>query len=50
MGAEWVKHVDLSSPRVVRIKAHNRMNVDAAIISTMEEIEKYQDGRGKSNS
>ena len=46
MGAEWAKHVDLSSPGVVRIKAHNRMNVDAAIISTMEEIEKYQDGRG----
>lgn len=46
MGAEWAKHVDLSSPGVVRIKAHNRMKVDAAIISTMEEIEKYQDGRG----
>ena len=46
MAADWTKHVDLSSPGVVRIKAHNRMKVDAAIISTMEEIENYQDGRG----
>ncbi|MCH2644088.1 MAG: RtcB family protein [Candidatus Poseidoniaceae archaeon] len=46
MAAEWTKHVDLSSPGVVRIKAHNRMKVDAAIVSTMDEIENYQDGRG----
>jgi len=46
MASEWTKHVDLSTPGVVRIKAHNRMKVDAAIISTMEEIENYQDGRG----
>ena len=46
MAAEWTKHVDLSTPGVVRIKAHNQMKVDAAIISTMEEIEEYQDGRG----
>lgn len=46
MAAEWTKHVDLSSPGVVRIKAHGRMNVDAAIISSLEEIERYQDGRG----
>tara|TARA_A100000164_G_scaffold367468_1_gene389465 strand:+ start:226 stop:1701 length:1476 start_codon:yes stop_codon:yes gene_type:complete len=46
MAAEWTKHVDLSSPGVVRIKAHDRMKVDAAIVSTMEEIENYQDGRG----
>ncbi len=46
MAAEWTKHVDLSSPGVVRIKAHGRMKVDAAIISTMDEIEHYQDGRG----
>jgi tRNA-splicing ligase RtcB len=46
MGAEWTKHVDLSTPGVVRIKAHDRMKIDAAIISSMEEIENYQDGRG----
>ncbi len=46
MAAEWTKHVDLSSPGVVRIKAHDRMKVDAAIVSTMQEIEDYQDGRG----
>lgn len=46
MAAEWTNHVDLSSPGVVRIKAHDRMKVDAAIVSTMEEIENYQDGRG----
>lgn len=46
MTAEWTNHVDLSSPGVVRIKAHDRMKVDAAIVSTMEEIENYQDGRG----
>ena len=46
MAAEWTKHVDLSSPGVVRIKAHDRMKIDAAIISSMEEIENYQDGRG----
>ena len=46
MAAEWTKHVDLSSPGVVRIKAHNRMKVDAAIVSTMDDIENYQDGRG----
>ena len=46
MATEWTKHVDLSSPGVVRIKAHNRMKVDAAIVSTMDEIENYQDGRG----
>tara|TARA_Y200000002_G_scaffold95402_1_gene77047 strand:+ start:2879 stop:4354 length:1476 start_codon:yes stop_codon:yes gene_type:complete len=46
MAAEWTNHVDLSSPGVVRIKAHDRMKVDAAIVSTMQEIEDYQDGRG----
>ena len=46
MAAKWTNHVDLSSPGVVRIKAHDRMKVDAAIVSTMEEIENYQDGRG----
>ena len=46
MGAEWTKHVDLATPGVVRIKAHNRMKIDAAIISSMDEIKNYQDGRG----
>ena len=46
MAAEWTKHVDLSTPGVVRIKAHNNMKIDAAIISSMDEILNYQDGRG----
>ena len=46
MAAAWTKHVDLSTPGVVRIKAHDRMKIDAAIISSMDEILNYQDGRG----
>ena len=46
MAAEWTSHVDLSTPGVVRIKAHNRMKIDAAIISSMDDILNYQDGRG----
>ena len=46
MVAEWTNHVDLSKPGVVRIKAHGRMKIDAAIVASMEEIERYQDGRG----
>ena len=41
-----MSHVDTSTPGVVRIKAFGKMKVDAALITTMDEIKSYQDGRG----
>jgi tRNA-splicing ligase RtcB len=46
MEPEWMSHVDTSTPGVVRIKAFGKMKVDAALITTMDEIKSYQDGRG----
>ena len=46
MEPEWMNHVDTCTPGVVRIKAFGKMKVDAALITTMDEIKSYQDGRG----